>query len=238
MVLRLDKLLSNMGLGSRKEVKLLFRKKRVTLNGAEVVNGRTHVNPSEDIVKVDGDVVHYRKYIYVMLNKPKGCVSATEDDRERTVIDLLPQYVKQFAPAPVGRLDKDTEGLLLLTNDGELNHYLTSPKDEGPKTYEAVIQGWVKEEHRTLFQKGVMLDDGYQTKSALLKIIDSDETSHVRITITEGKFHQVKRMFRAIDMDVLYLKRVQMGSLYLDESLGKGSYRELTEKELTVLKNV
>ncbi|HLR02400.1 MAG TPA: pseudouridine synthase [Virgibacillus sp.] len=238
MVLRLDKLLSNMGLGSRKEVKLLFRKKRVTLNGAEVVNGRTHVNPSEDIVKVDGDVVHYRKYIYVMLNKPKGCVSATEDDRERTVIDLLPQYVKQFAPAPVGRLDKDTEGLLLLTNDGELNHYLTSPKHEVPKTYEAVIQGWVKEEHRTLFQKGVMLDDGYQTKSALLKIIDSDETSHVRITITEGKFHQVKRMFRAIDMDVLYLKRVQMGSLYLDESLGKGSYRELTEKELTVLKNV
>lgn len=238
MVLRLDKLLSNMGLGSRKEVKLLFRKKRVTLNGAQVVNGRTHVNPSEDIVKVDGDVVHYRKYIYVMLNKPKGCVSATEDDRERTVIDLLPQYVKQFAPAPVGRLDKDTEGLLLLTNDGELNHYLTSPKHEVPKTYEAVIQGWVKEEHRTLFQKGVMLDDGYQTKSALLKIIDSDETSHVRITITEGKFHQVKRMFRAIDMDVLYLKRVQMGSLYLDESLGKGSYRELTEKELTVLKNV
>lgn len=238
MVLRLDKLLSNMGLGSRKEVKLLFRKKRVTLNGAEVVNGRTHVNPSDDIVKVDGDVVHYRKYIYVMLNKPKGCVSATEDDRERTVIDLLPQYVKQFAPAPVGRLDKDTEGLLLLTNDGELNHYLTSPKHEVPKTYEAVIQGWVKEEHRTLFQKGVMLDDGYQTKSALLKIIDSDETSHVRITITEGKFHQVKRMFRAIDMDVLYLKRVQMGSLYLDESLGKGSYRELTEKELTVLKNV
>jgi|SRR5699024_8696079 len=157
MVLRLDKLLSNMGLGSRKEVKLLFRKKRVTLNGAEVVNGRTHVNPSEDIVKVDGDVVHYRKYIYVMLNKPKGCVSATEDDRERTVIDLLPQYVKQFAPAPVGRLDKDTEGLLLLTNDGELNHYLTSPKHEVPKTYEAVIQGWVKKSTGHFFRRVLCL---------------------------------------------------------------------------------
>src|SRR5699024_8106452 len=146
----------------------------------------------------------------------------------RTVVDLLPEQLKQFAPVPVGRLDKDTEGLLLLSNDGSLNHYLTSPKNEIPKKYEVIIKGHVTEKHVGAFNDGVFLDDGYKTKPAVLEIISTHEKSHVHITITEGKFHQVKRMFQAIDMQVLYLKRLEMGTLRLDESLPTGSWRELT----------
>lgn len=236
--MRIDKLLANMGYGSRKDVKMLLRKKHVTVNEKFIVNSSTHISPVHDIVKVDGDIVHYKKYIYIMLHKPRGYISATEDERAKTVVDLLPEQVKQFAPAPVGRLDKDTEGLLLLTNDGALNHYLTSPKYDVPKKYKALIQGDVTESHVEMFYDGVVLDDGYKTKSASLNIISVDNGSHVHITITEGKFHQVKRMFQAIDMRVLYLKRLQMGPLSLDTSLQRGACRELTEGELTQLKNV
>src|SRR5699024_9765843 len=141
MLLRVDKLLANMGYGSRKDVKLLLRKKHVTVNGKFIVNGSTHVSPMNDIVEVNGETVNYREFIYIMLHKPKGLISATEDEWNRTVVDLLPEQLKQFAPAPVGRLDKDTEGLLLLSNDGSLNHYLTSPKNEIPKKYEVIVKG-------------------------------------------------------------------------------------------------
>src|SRR5699024_3259507 len=193
MLLRVDKLLANMGYGSRKDVKLLLRKKHVTVNGKFIVNGSTHVSPMNDIVEVNGETVNYREFIYIMLHKPKGLISATEDEWNRTVVDLLPEQLKQFAPAPVGRLDKDTEGLLLLSNDGSLNHYLTSPKNEIPKKYEVIVKGHVTEKHVGAFNDGVFLDDGYKTKPAVLEIISAHEKSHVHITITEGKFHQVKR---------------------------------------------
>jgi len=233
--LRLDKLLANTGYGSRKDVKLLLRKKHVTVNGKYVVNSSSHVSPDSDIIEVDGKGVHYKKYIYLMLNKPKGYISATEDAREKTVIDLLSEDVKPFSPFPVGRLDKDTEGLLLLTNDGELNHHLTSPKKEVPKTYEAFVKGKVTDAHVDIFQGGVILDDGYKTKPASLQIISSNDQSIVCLIITEGKYHQVKRMFKAIGMEVVYLKRLKMGSLWLDETLQKGEFRELTEREIAQL---
>lgn len=230
--MRLDKLLANMGFGSRKEVKFLLKEKRVTVNGQVQKNGSIHVDPESDRIEVDGERTVYEKYIYLMMNKPKGVISATKDSRERTVVDLLSKEEKWFQPFPVGRLDKDTEGLLILTNDGELAHQLTSPNKNVEKTYFAKIKGRVTAEDTEKFQQGVTLDDGYHTKPAKLNIIASGEQSEVEITITEGKFHQVKRMFLAVDKKVMYLKRIRMGDITLDTSLAPGEYRRLTEKEL------
>lgn len=230
--MRLDKLLANMGYGSRKDVKSLLKKKQVFVNAVVVKDGSKHVNPEIDIVEVNGKQVVYKKYIYLMMNKPPGVISATFDHKEKTVIDLLTEEHQYFEPFPVGRLDKDTEGLLLLTNDGELGHRLTSPKKEVGKTYYAKIQGIVTESDVEVFKKGIVIDDGYQCKPAHLDILRSDEVSEIEITITEGKFHQVKRMFEAVGKKVVYLKRLQMGKLKLDEKLALGKYRELSEEEL------
>jgi 16S rRNA pseudouridine516 synthase len=172
-----------------------------------------------------------------MLNKPGGYLSATEDSVQETVIDLLEMEDAVYKPFPVGRLDKDTEGLLLLTNDGQLSHQLLSPKKHVPKTYYATILGKVTEEDAAAFKQGVELDDGYITKPASLVILSADEQSEIHITITEGKFHQVKRMFEAVGKKVTYLKRISMGPLLLDESLELGEYRELTEEEVEALQN-
>ncbi|HLR40175.1 MAG TPA: pseudouridine synthase [Virgibacillus sp.] len=230
--MRLDKLLANMGFGSRKDVKSMLKKKQVTVNEVIKRDGSMHVDPSSDVVVVNGEIVHYQKYIYLMLNKAPGYISATEDMREKTVIDLLPANIRHFKPFPVGRLDKDTEGLLLLTNDGELAHQLTSPKKDIEKTYYAKISGTVTDVDVEKFQHGVTLDDGYHTKPAKLNIIQSGKLSEIEVTITEGKFHQVKRMFEAVDKKVVYLKRTKMGELSLDESLAIGSFRELNDAEL------
>ncbi|WP_339214232.1 pseudouridine synthase [Ornithinibacillus sp. FSL M8-0202] len=231
--MRIDKLLSNMGYGSRKDVKALVKKKRVTLNELVVKDSGLKVDPQKDIVKVDDQVVIYKPFIYLMMNKPPGVVSATEDQRDRTVIDLLTPELQHFNPFPVGRLDKDTEGLLLLTNDGQLAHQLLSPKKDVGKTYYAKISGMVTDKEVELFSNGVTLDDGYKTKPAKLTIIASGDISEIEIIITEGKFHQVKRMFEAVGMKVVYLKRLSMGELKLDSSLSLGEYRELTEEELS-----
>lgn len=167
-----------------------------------------------------------------MLHKPPGYISATEDNREKTVIDLLEEDVQHFKPFPVGRLDKDTEGLLLLTNDGELAHQLVSPKKDVEKTYFARIKGQVTESDIKKFQQGITLEDGYKAKPAKLKILYSDDISGIEVTVTEGKYHQVKRMFEAVEKKVVYLKRLSMGNLLLDETLKIGNYRTLTEKEL------
>lgn len=230
--MRLDKLLANMGIGSRKDVKMLLKKKQVTVNEKVVKDSSMHVQPDSDVIKVGGSEIHYRKYIYILMNKARGYISATEDDQEKTVLDLLSADMRHFKPFPVGRLDKDTEGLLLLTNDGELAHQLTSPKKDIEKTYYAKISGKVTEADAEKFQNGVTLDDGYHTKPAKLHIIQSGEASEIEITITEGKYHQVKRMFAAIGKKVTYLKRVKMGELTLDHSLVLGAYRELTETEM------
>ncbi|WP_042223132.1 pseudouridine synthase [Oceanobacillus manasiensis] len=229
--MRVDKLLANSGYGSRKEVKSLLKSKQVTLNGVTVKDGSTHLNPDTDNLEVNNKKVNYEKYIYLMMNKPPGYLSATKDARDKTIIDLLNEEAKVYQPFPVGRLDKDTEGLLLLTNDGQLAHDLTSPKKNVKKKYAATIDGEVLDEHVEQFRAGIVLKDGYQAKPAELEIIHADKTSEIIVTITEGKFHQVKRMFEAIDQKVLYLKRLKMGELELDKSLELGSYRPLTEQE-------
>ncbi|UJL45112.1 rRNA pseudouridine synthase [Virgibacillus sp. NKC19-16] len=230
--MRLDKLLANTGHGSRKDVKSLLKKKLVTVNDTVVKDNSVHVDPYKDIIKVGGNAVHYQKYVYLMMNKPKGVISATVDGKEKTVIDLLTTDMHRFRPFPVGRLDKDTEGLLLITNDGELAHQLTSPKKDIEKTYYARIQGNVTDEDKEKFAAGVLLDDGYKAKPAKLNIRRRDAISEVEVTVTEGKYHQVKRMFETVGKKVTYLRRISMGELVLDETLKLGTYRELTENEL------
>ena len=235
--MRLDKLLSNMGYGSRKEVKQLLKQKAVTVDGIHVKDAAMHVDPDKQDVSVYDERVVYTEFVYFMMNKPPGVISATEDAREATVIDLLEPLHQHFEPFPVGRLDKDTEGLLLLTNDGTLAHNLLSPKKHVPKVYYAEIEGVVTEADGEAFARGVELDDGYVTKPGKLVILKSAEQSEIELTIQEGKFHQVKRMFEAVGKRVTYLKRLSMGSLKLDESLDLGEYRELTSEELVALQN-
>lgn len=234
--MRLDKLLANSGYGTRKEVKKLLKTGVVKVDGKVVKDAKVHVEPEEQEVMVLDDVVEYREFIYLMMHKPPGFLSATEDHRQETVVDILQEEDKIFEPFPVGRLDKDTEGFLLLTNDGQLAHQLLSPKKHVPKTYYAKIDGEVTEEDKAAFREGVTLDDGYETLPAELKILSAGPQSEIEITIVEGKFHQVKRMFQAVGKTVTYLKRLSMGPLELDPDLELGEYRELTDEELELLK--
>ncbi len=234
--MRIDKLLANIGYGSRKEVKGLLKSGVVKVNEVVTKDAKLQVNPDLDAVTVHGELVEYKEFIYLMMNKPPGVLSATEDNYQETVIDLLELEDSVYEPFPVGRLDKDTEGLLLITNDGKLAHQLLSPKKHVPKTYFAVIEGEVTEHDIEAFRAGVTLEDGYLTKPGELMIKKSGPTSDIELTITEGKFHQVKRMFEAVDKRVIYLKRLSMGSLQLDEDLDLGEYRELTDEELKNLK--
>lgn len=234
---RLDKVLSNLGYGSRKEIKQAIRKGLIEVNAELVKDNGMQVDPEADKIVVNGEEIFYRKYIYLMMNKPDGVVSATVDNRDETVIDLLEVEHQVFNPFPVGRLDKDTVGLLLLTNDGELNHRLISPKWKVDKIYYAKIDKKVTEEDIKKFKNGITLDDGYVCKEAKLEILEATEDgSEVMITIQEGKYHQVKRMFEAVGKTVVYLKRVEFGTLKLDEDLEEGEYRELTEEEINILK--
>ncbi|MFJ8262502.1 pseudouridine synthase [Rummeliibacillus sp. NPDC094406] len=234
--MRLDKLLSNMGYGSRKEVKQLLKMKAVSVDGVIIKDVSLHVDPEKQNVTVLGERVHYQEFIYLMMNKPAGVISATEDLHDQTVIDLLDPFHAHFEPFPVGRLDKDTEGFLLITNDGVLAHNLLSPKKHVPKVYYANIDGRVTEEDIEAFNHGVILDDGYHTKPGKLTILKSGETSEIELMISEGKFHQVKRMFEAVGKKVTYLKRLSMGNLQLDENLKLGEYRELSSDEIENIK--
>lgn len=236
LILRIDKMLANLGYGSRKEVKQLLKSGAVKVDDAVVKDAKQHVDTNTQTVTLNGEVIEYREFIYLMMNKPQGVLSATEDSVGETVIDLLELEDQVYEPFPVGRLDKDTEGLLLITNDGQLAHRLLSPKKHVPKTYFAVIEGEVTEEDIKAFSKGVTLDDGYETKPGELTILKSGIRSDIELTITEGKFHQVKRMFQAVGKRVVYLKRISMGPLPLDETLELGEYRELTDEEVELLK--
>lgn len=235
---RLDKIISNLGYGSRKEIKGLARKGFIEVDGVIEKDSSKLIDPEKSVIKINGEQIFYREFIYLMMNKPDGVVSATYDSRDETVIDLLEIDHQAFEPFPVGRLDKDTVGLLLLTNDGELNHRLISPKWKVDKVYYARIDKKVTEEDVEKFKKGITLDDGYVCKEAILEIIEAtDEGSEVNITIQEGKFHQVKRMFEAVGKNVTYLQRIEFGGLQLDEDLEEGEYRELTEEEVKHLKS-
>jgi 16S rRNA pseudouridine516 synthase len=236
---RLDKVLSNLGYGSRKEVKTLVKSGKVQIDGVKVKDSSMQLDPEKSEISVSGEKVKYRKYIYLLMNKPDGVVSATFDNYDETVIDLLEEEFKVFEPFPVGRLDKDTVGLLLITNDGEMNHKLISPKWHVDKVYYAEIDKKVDESDIEAFEKGVLLDDGYKCMPAKLEILKSSEDgSEVQVTIQEGKFHQVKRMFNSVGKNVVYLKRISFGALTLPEDLEEGQYRELSENEIEILKRV
>ncbi len=233
--MRMDKLLANMGFGTRKDVKKLMKSGSVHVNGETVKEGKVHVDPDQDLITVFGEKVEYKSHIYLMMNKPQGVISATEDTEHETVIDLLLYEHAMFEPFPVGRLDKDTEGFLLITNDGQFSHALMSPKKHVPKTYVASVRGKVTEDDVKAFRSGVTLDDGYETKPGDLVILEQGPISEIELTITEGKYHQVKRMFEAVNKKVLTLKRTKIGTLSLDPELELGTYRELTEKEIDLL---
>ncbi|HBF4081407.1 rRNA pseudouridine synthase [Clostridioides difficile] len=232
---RIDKILSNLGYGSRSEIKKYCKQGSVVVNRSEVSNPGTQVDTENDEILFNGEEVIYREYIYLMMNKPDGYISATTDKYDPTVLDLIDLSYLAFEPFPVGRLDKDTEGLLVLTNDGKLSHRVLSPKKHVPKTYYAKIDGVVTEEDVEAFLEGVVLDDGYKTMPSQLNILKSDDESEIELTIHEGKFHQVKRMFESVGKKVVYLKRLSMGNLKLDESLELGEYRELTDEEVKLI---
>ena len=233
--LRIDKILSNLGYGSRADLKKYCKNSLIKVNGKIISNPGTQVDPELDKIEFDNKEVKYREFIYLMMNKPDGYLSATFDKRDPIVLDLIDSSYLTFEPFPVGRLDKDTEGLLVLTNDGQLAHRVLSPKKHVPKTYYAKIDGLVTEEDIKAFETGVTLDDGYKTMPAQLKILKSDELSEIELTIHEGKFHQVKRMFESVGKKVVYLKRLSMGKLILDENLNLGEYRELTDEEVKLI---
>lgn len=232
-MIRLDKYLADMGVGTRTEVKKYIRQGKITVNGIVVKSPDTKIAHGQQVV-CQGQPVAYEKFVYYMLNKPAGVVSATTDKKEKTVIDLIADK-KRKDLFPVGRLDKDTEGLLLITNDGELAHRLLAPRKHVDKVYFAKIQGVVTEEDKKVFGEGVPIGNGETAKPAVLEILHSGEISEIRLTIQEGKFHQVKRMFESVGKKVIYLKRLSMGSLVLDESLALGAYRPLTEEERNAL---
>ena len=231
IMIRLDKFLADMGVGTRTEVKKYIRQGFVEVDGKLAKSPDIKVDVNVQTVCCYGKQVTYDSFVYYMLNKPAGVVSATTDTKEKTVIDLI-RDKKRKDLFPVGRLDKDTEGLLLITNDGELAHRLLSPRKHVDKVYYARIQGKVTEADKDAFSKGVSLGQGEMAKPAKLEILNSDEISEIRLTIQEGKFHQVKRMFESVGKKVIYLKRLSMGTLVLDEKLALGEYRMLTKEEI------
>lgn len=230
-MMRLDKMLSNLGYGSRKDVKMIIRKGRVKINDTIIKKDDFKFDPDKEKVYIDDVLVEYKPLVYIMLNKPQGVVSATEDKVHKTVVDLIKGY-DHYHVHPVGRLDKDTEGLMLLTNDGILTRELLFPSKKASKLYYAQLKNPKKVGDEELFMNGVTIDTGYRCQSAELTYL-SEKEAHVRIT--EGKFHQVKKMFEAIGNEVVYLKRLEMKGLKLDPNLKLGEYRELTAEEMDVL---
>ncbi|MCZ3622279.1 pseudouridine synthase [Lactobacillus mulieris] len=233
--MRIDKYLANMKVGSRKEVHDLIKAKKVTVNGQLVKQAKQQVADT-DIVKVADETIAYEQFHYFMLNKPAGVITATEDPQQKTVLDLIEHKDLYQGLSPVGRLDKDTTGLLLLTNDGQLNHNLLSPKKHVAKTYFVELDYEVSDKLIDNFAKGVTLADGTKVSPAQLNI-DKDNKKQCFITIHEGKFHQIKRMFGLFDLGVVKLKRISMGNLSLDENLLLGKYRKLTKAEISALKD-
>ena len=230
--MRLDKYLTNQGIGSRSQVKELIKSKKVFVNNVLENKPERHIDENNDIVSLDGVNLEYNKFYYYMLNKPPGVLTAVKDNNYKTVMDIMDVTPKEGL-FPVGRLDKDTEGLLLITNDGELSHNLLSPKKHVNKTYYVELNGELIDSDIDLFAKGLDIGEKNITKPAKLEILSGRNRAY--ITITEGKYHQVKRMFQAIGLTVTFLKRISMGSLILDKNLKSGGYRKLTEEEISNL---
>jgi 16S rRNA pseudouridine516 synthase len=236
---RLDKVLANLGYGTRKEVKSLIKSGVVKVNGMLARDNSLKIDPANCKIEVAGDNIEYRKNIYILMNKPEGVVSATFDNFDETVIDILEPEYQAFKPFPVGRLDKDTRGLLIITNDGELNHRLISPKNHVDKVYYAEIDKSLDEYDVNRFKNGIVLKDGYKCMPALLHIMESgSDGSRVKVIIQEGKFHQIKRMFNSLGKNVVYLRRIQFGPIKLEDSLDEGKYRELSKEEIEKIKKI
>jgi len=232
--MRLDKFLVACAVGSRTEVKNLLKAGRVTVNGKKEKSAKLQINEEKDEIRFDGQVLEYEEFVYYMMNKPQGVISATEDSKHRTVLDLLDDIARTKEVFPVGRLDIDTHGLLLLTNDGQLAHALLSPKRHVDKTYLAHVEGIMVQEDVETFVKGIPLKD-FTCQSAKLELVSLDSVKNqslVRVTIAEGKFHQVKRMVAYCGKEVVDLQRLTMGTLVLDENLERGEWRRLTKEEL------
>ncbi len=235
--MRLDKFLVACAVGSRTEVKNLLKAGRVTVNGKKEKSAKLQINEERDEIRFDGQVLEYEEFVYYMMNKPQGVISATEDSKHRTVLDLLDDIARTKEVFPVGRLDIDTHGLLLLTNDGQLAHALLSPKRHVDKTYLAHVEGIMAQEDVETFVKGIPLKD-FTCQSAKLELVSLDSVKNqslVRVTIAEGKFHQVKRMVAYCGKEVVDLQRLTMGTLALDENLERGEWRRLTKEELEEL---
>ena len=235
---RLDKIIASTGRFSRREVKLLVRQGRVLVDGVPARSAEDRMTPETAEITVDGERLAWRRYTWLMMNKPAGVLSATEDGRGKTVLDLLPEELRRRELFPVGRLDKDTEGLLLLTNEGGLAHDLLSPKKHVDKVYYARTAGELEEADCRAFAAGMVLGDGLECLPAGLEVLSAGAGgSEALVTLREGKFHQVKRMLAARGKPVLYLKRMKMGNLTLDPALEPGEYRFLTEEEVALLRN-
>lgn len=228
--MRLDKFLADMGAGTRSELKKMIRAKRVTVDGEVIRDPGFSVDETSEVL-LDGKPVVYEGFVCYMLNKPAGVISATKDPSQQTVLDLIREQHRTDL-FPVGRLDKDTEGLLLITNDGKLAHRLLSPKKHVEKTYFARVEGVVTEADVKVFEEGMEIGEDFTALPAELKILSSGAQSEVLVTICEGKYHQIKRMFHAVGKEVVYLKRLLMGDLSLDPALLPGEYRRLTEEEI------
>ena len=235
---RLDKIIASTGKWSRREVKALIRQGLVLVDGVPARSAEEKADPGAARIEVKGEPIAYRRYTWLMLNKPAGYLSATEDGRGATVLDLLPEELRRQGLFPVGRLDKDTEGLLLLTNEGGLAHDLLSPKRHVDKVYYTRVAGRLTEADCAAFARGITLPDGLVCRSAGLEILSAGEESEGRVTLREGKFHQVKRMLAYLGKPVLYLERIKMGNLPLDLSLSRGSFRFLTDLEVEELRHL
>ena len=231
---RLDKVIANRGVASRREVKALVRQGRVLVDGVPAAAADMKVDAEAAVITVDGVTLGSERHIYLLLHKPAGVLTATEDKRQPTVLDLIPQEWRRRDLAPVGRLDKDTEGLLLLTDDGELTHRLLSPKYHVDKVYYARVEGVPDEQDAAAFAEGLLLGDGLQCLPARLEPLGSGECL---VTLREGKFHQVKRMLASRGKPVQYLKRLSMGPLRLEPELAAGQCRLLTAEELFALRS-
>lgn len=231
-MIRLDKYLTECGIGTRNDVKKIIRQGQITVNGQVIKGADYKVDTQNDIICKNGKEISYEKYSYYIFHKPAGCITANTDDNHKTIMDYLPKEISRKCSA-VGRLDKDTEGLLLLTNDGGLSHKLRSPAHHVPKTYYVKVDSLLPKTAIEAFQNGIDIGDDKPTKPAVLEIL-TDYTAN--ITITEGRYHQVKRMFHAIGCEVIYLKRLSMGNIGLND-LKIGEYRKLTDEEVELLKN-
>ncbi len=230
-MMRIDKYLADCGIGTRSEVKKCIKAKQITVNGDVVAKPEQKIDESVDVVCFKGQPITYEKYVYYLLHKPAGCVTAKQDNLHKTVMEYFPEDIRTKEISPVGRLDLDTEGLLLFTNDGPLTHHLLSPTHHIPKTYYAILDKEVPVSAIELFKEGVDIGDDKLTLPAELVILSEKEAE---LTIHEGRFHQVKRMFEAVGCTVTYLKRLSMGSLELGD-LELGEYRKLTENEVLEL---